>query len=348
VTYPFWSAEIFQASGANTGSIIGMAEPIIGRIDNELRTLKHPMDGIEGAAQFFLGLPNGLARERSATFEVIAPYEAALDPEGTHLVDGVLDVGIRAGSRVITSNLRLGMFSWSRDGLPTSSSVDIPTKGWHRRDSGQFHNRITMRLQNRDVCTLFLVTGQRCLHTVTIGGLRATHPNNARQRAYATVDPDLSRFRAALTPFGSVGAAEFERNLPRLFHFLGFTLDVFAGNARIGEGVDALAFHPRDPICLAIECTTGAIASKGKLSKLVARTRELASSLPEFTVHPVVVTSLNRSAVAVADSRAAAADRVIVLSVEDVVHLLAMAARMEPLDQVMAYLYSAIPEASGP
>ena len=98
-----------------------------------------------------------------------------------------------------------------------------------------------------------------------------------------------------------------------LFFFLGFHVHPLSGHTRRGETVDHLTHAPGSSVLLAIECTVGSLDAGGKVGKLIDRSEDLRSRLPDTEVIAVLSTARPREALSKAEVEKAERDAVVLL-----------------------------------
>lgn len=184
--------------------------------------------------------------------------------------------------------------------------------------------------------------GPYAVHRAVLSDV-AAGTGNPRIEAHAVFDKELEALRESLAGQGSGAATRFEAAVGRLLAFLGFVVNQLSGDSRLGEAVDVLAHSPAGNVLLAVECTTGALSSKGKLSKLVARVDALRRSVPTLQVLGAIVTSLTRTELAQVDLDSAARERLAVICREDLDELLAYALASARVNDVLAYVATRVP-----
>ena len=112
-------------------------------------------------------------------------------------------------------------------------------------------------------------------------------------------------------------ANEFEAAVGLLVFFLGFQVDPLCVQKGLGNAVDHLAHDPGSSTIFAIECTVGPLDGGGKLGKLIARSEEMRSQLPDSAVVAILATARPRAALSSVEVEKAARDDVVVLARED-------------------------------
>jgi hypothetical protein len=154
---------------------------------------------------------------------------------------------------------------------------------------------------------LFLRAGGHVADTITLLDI-STSRENPRITAYRVFDSELDFLKTSLKT--SRFAEDFERAIARLFLFMGFQVDVLAGNKCLDDAVDAIAYGGTTLIVLAIECTTGSIDASGKLRRLTSRVGRIREVLPDSQVIGVDVTLLKKSDLSQGEINDAAQDRI--------------------------------------
>ncbi|MGE8672628.1 MAG: hypothetical protein ACN6PB_06280, partial [Achromobacter kerstersii] len=107
---------------------------------------------------------------------------------------------------------------------------------------------------------------------------------------------------------------------------------------------DLLAVSPNGNIAV-IECTTGAINSNGKLSKLLARSAALLEKLeqtgnPHLKVLPIVVTTIRREALT--DEEIASSKGIYIATCEDLERVVGESLIPQNADQAFESLWSLV------
>lgn len=259
-----YSYERFWASGATFHDLVHLAGLDLQSLDNELRILERPVDGLDSLLHTVLRMNGPVSMQHSTLAEFVAPYEAALIPELCTLDGSTLKGVVRAKSRRILDHLVLGLYMQDPERGYSSKTIGLQGERW--REIGPDHHECEVEIDEvrSPSATLLLRTDTRCIYRLVV----ANHSprGNERSLAYAVFDDEFEAFRIGLEPDGPQRASEFERSVSRLFHFLGFAVDAFGGLGKKLNSVDALVFSDVPPMCLVLECTTGSINSGGKLA----------------------------------------------------------------------------------
>ncbi len=337
--YPPWSAHGLIMSGPQIDDLLRRVPLSRSELDNSIRALKHPYDGLDGLAKDVLGFIEPLQSGRSATFEIFAPLQGRFKPEECRLDQGVLSLSILTDSITFSKHCNVGFVATEAGAAPVSDTVELHSEKWISSGSQYLFKGERPMAASR--VTLFLRTASAIADTLTLVDISAEE-QNARITAYQVFDPDLDLFRSSLKPARS-GAGDFERAVGRLLHFWGFNVDVLAGSSRLGDAVDVIGYAYPLPAVLAVECTLGSIGAGGKLGKLVARTTQIRQALPGYEVIGVIVTALRRSDVSKGELSAASADGLAVLTQEDLEQLLEFLSTGKSLSHLLELIRSKVP-----
>jgi hypothetical protein len=127
-----------------------------------------------------------------------------------------------------------------------------------------------------------------------------TKAANEKRAVYEAFDPGLGSLRELIGDYERKGngAHDFEAAISWLLWMLGFNTCFLGEVSRLKQGPDTMAMTPQGQI-IVVECTTGRLNDKDKLSKLSNRTMAVRKSLlksnaPERRVVPLIVTTKPR------------------------------------------------------
>ena len=113
-----------------------------------------------------------------------------------------------------------------------------------------------------------------------------------------------------------VTADDFAAAIGKLFILSGWQVEMLQ-RGETSDFVDAVAFHPAERVCLAIECTATAPSKEGKLSNLAARRNRIEKELgPGWEVLALLATPVEPEGVADSDRKAAGTNGSILLDGE--------------------------------
>ena len=157
-------------------------------------------------------------------------------------------------------------------------------------------------------------------------------------RAHNVLDPGRHQFPEKLRGEEWRNAKEFEAAVGLLLFFFGFHVDPLYAQRGLGNAVDHLAHDPGSSIILAIECTVGPPDGGEKLSKLIARSEDIRSKLPDSEVIAVLATARPRAELSKAEVEKAELDDVALLAQEDLHDLWTAAHAGETSAQVVRRL----------
>jgi hypothetical protein len=306
------------------------------RLDDALEACDNPFDGLRGLLRIFMESGIELTGG-TASIEATAPIEVSLTPP-MNLVDGTLKVRVSADQHLPRQQLRVAVTPTGSEAATGRKTVD--QLRWSRDAAGWLGTgMIKVGHGVTEVEVLLQASEKGCDKRVVrdVGAL------NPAVTTYAAFDANAKRFIGLID--GTLAAAskyakEFERAVPRLFHFLGFRVDVLAGDLRLKHGPDALAFADSEFALIVIECTTEGLGDLGKLKKLYQRDFRVRRHTRGYDVVPLIATSSERSALSEEEKRRAAADGILVLTRENLVELWSMAVRGVNSSDALSYIRS--------
>jgi len=340
-SYRPWSCHQLTAMGNSVHEVIIEVPGRRFRLDNAVRTLEAPFDGLDGVARYAVGSPDPLEPNRVCLFEVFAPLEVQIRTEECRFERGILRYVLRAGSAAAAQGSRLNVFARGSVGVPHSTTVRLGKDAW-KESNGYLEASGDIKLTGQRVATLFVSLGGYSVHRVTLFDV-AVGGANPRLDVFQTLDPEFEVLRDSLAIQGSQGAAQFDGAVARLLGLAGFQVVRLSGDKRLEEAVDLVAHVPGASVCLAIECTTGPLNSKGKLGKLVARAEGIRRECSQLDVQAVIFTPLERAQVLQADLNTASDEEIAVLCREDIEELLTLVLAGDELSEVLSAVRGHIP-----
>jgi hypothetical protein len=341
VAYRLWSSHSLSAVGNSWRDVFGALTVDRSTLDIELRAHAAPFDGLGGAAQLAIGSPDPIEVDHYCRFEVFAPVEAMLVPERCALRGGSLQYAVRVGSEAVQRQASLGIVTVGSSPVSHRHSVSLSEAAW-KQEGPYWLSSGESRTESSQTATLLLRVGALPVHRLTRVDLLAGS-GSLSMAAYRLFDPELKILRESLGLDGPPDSDPFERAVTRLLLLLGFQVDRLSGDKRLEDAVDVLAYTVLANDCWAVECTTGAIASRGKLSKLIARRAEIAARVRFEHVWGVAATALPLNRIPPADLEQAATNRIVVLASEDIAELLLLASKGAPTSEALAFLAGRVP-----
>ena len=322
--YDLWTCHALVGQGSSIGEVVRQAGHDPFEIDSMIRGGLNPYDGFLDLVRKFCVRSRGLEGINNTTVtELIAPIAVRFGPEKVTSSPDHVTVVLRAAADIFVAKAEL---TWSIGtiGKPfRHGSRKLCERKWtHER--GILHSQIDIPIQKGDTtATFFVLIGDRCADRVSVPLIETG--SNIRMRAHNILDPDLRRFLEKLRPEASHKAKEFEDAVGLLFFFFGFHVDSLSAQRGLGDAVDHLAHDPGSSIILAIECTVGPIDANGKLGKLIARSGDMRSKLPDSKVIAVLTTARSRAELSKVEVEKAKRDGVVLLAREDIDDLWAAA-----------------------
>jgi hypothetical protein len=114
----------------------------------------------------------------------------------------------------------------------------------------------------------------------------------------------------------------------------------------INEEIDLIAFVPPSNYVLAVECTIKDLDVNEKLSKFSRRVKELQERLAEFSIVPLIFTTLERRKISESDLKKANTERIGLVASEEIQHLIEMTRQQRQPNEVLVYFQNLLPEDS--
>lgn len=127
---------------------------------------------------------------------------------------------------------------------------------------------------------------------------------------------------------------------------MGFWTDILGNTKGLDDAVDVIAYADPHHVVLVVECTTGGLNDRGKLDKLVRRSREVKAAVGSHEVMPVIVTSRDKSSIGQDILSQASKEKVCVLAKGDLSDLLEMGTANKEVSEALGFLRSCVPEST--
>jgi hypothetical protein len=317
--YVHFSAHTLTGYGSTTHDILGRSPLDRTDLDSLLRSGAAPYDGLSDLEVFFLGKPVPTDSSTMVGMEMFAPFQLGFDRHGSRLESGELRIRVWSLCEAHIQSSLVAVFGIGTGNLPVQLVLDL--NGIARsEDHDRWECDLETKLQDVRWAKVLLNVGKWTVDRLVLHDVKAV-ASNPRVAIYAAVDQELELFLEALFPVDTHESTRFEHAVARLFTFLGFQVDSFAGQRRLSEGVDLLAYDPFAAQVLVVECTVGSLDTGGKLGKLVARARSIRLGVPGCEVLPVIVSALSRDRLSDAEVAKAVQDGVAVISRERLIEL---------------------------
>ena len=315
--YDLWSCHSLVGYGAEIFDVVRQAGYDPFELDGMIRGGPHAYDGLPDLVRRFCARPRALKVQGAMSMvELIAPLAVRFDPEKVASSADRVTVAVRAAADVFVASADLVWTVGSTAGEPVRhGSARLAEREWTQQ-GGTLVSELDIPVQNGDsTATAFIVIGEKCVDRVTVPLLSTA--SSIRIRAQDAIDPGLERFRKQLRACGKDKSQQFEAAVGLLFFFLGFDVHPLSGHTRRGNTVDQIAYAPGSSVVLAIECTVGSLDTRGKVGKLIVRSAQMSSQLPDSEVMAVLATASERAALSKAEVEKAARDDVVLLAQED-------------------------------
>lgn len=316
--YDPWSGHTLVGYGPTIFDVVGQAGHDPFELDGMIRGGPNAYDGLPDLVRRFCARPRGLQIQGTITaVELIAPLAVRFDRESVASTSERVTVALRAAADVFVAKAEL-VWTLGAAGEPVRHGLTKLAEQEWQQEGSTLCSQLHVPIQgDDDTATLFILIGDRCVDGVTV----PLAGSNPRIRAHNVFDGSGRQFLEKLRDEEWRHAKEFETGVGLLFFFLEFQVDPLSAQKGTGDAVDQLAFDPGSCTILAIECTVGPPDARGKLSKLIARSEDIRSQLPNSEVIAVLVTARSRAALSTAEEEKAARDDVVILAREDLHYL---------------------------
>ena len=244
-----------------------------------------------------LGLPNWRHGPDSTGLEVQATSPATI---GLHskIADGRARIEIHASKALDVGKLKLGFQVIGNVPNLERGSVAGEALQWQQDQNLKRAEHFVEVGEAERVQAYLSYDGVPLDQRSVTDPLKQSNPRAAIHRA---ADPDFQLLEKLLLNPEKKDGAEFENAVSILLTLLGFSSIHYGLMRDFKEGPDIMVVAPCGNVGV-VECTTGLLDTKDKLSKLVGRASRIKTHLAEaghgnVDILPVIVTSLSRDEV---------------------------------------------------
>ena len=291
--YDLWSCHTLVGYGSSIFDVVRQAGHDPFELDGLIRSGPNAYDGLPDLVRRFCARPRGLKIQGNTTVvELIAPLAVCFDRESVASTSERVTVSLRAAADVFVAKAEL-VWTLGTGGVPVRhGSTKLREHEWGQEGAALRSQLPVPIRKGDDTATLFILIGDRCVDCVSV----PLAGSNPRMRAHNVFDGSGHAFLEKLRDEEWRNAKEFEAAVGLLLFFLGFQVDPLSAQKGMGNAVDHLAFDPGSSMILAVECTVGPPDGGGKLGKLIARSEDVRSQLPDSEVVAVLATARPRAA----------------------------------------------------
>lgn len=309
-----WSCHALLGHGSSMWDLVRAAGRDPFELEGMIRSGPNAYDGLAHLMRAFCARPRRFDIRTSTTIiELIAPLAVSFDRGRTAYSPECVTVALKSAADIFVAKAELHWTTENTGEPPRHGSVRLGEREW-RPGTDTFRCQVDVPLRDGDAtATLFINIGDRCVDCMSV----LLAGSNPRMRAHNLCDPDGPRLAEKLRDDQWRNAKEFETAVGLLLFFLGFQVDPLSAQKGLGNAVDHLAHDPGSSVILAVECTVGPPDGGGKLGKLVARSADLGSRLPDSEVIAVLATARPRAELSPSELEKAERDDVVLLARED-------------------------------
>ena len=329
--YDLWSCHSLVGYGSSIFDVVRQAGHDPFELDGMIRGGPNAYDGLPDLVRRFCARPRGLKiQDNTTVVELIAPLAARFDRESVASTSECVTVALQAAAEVFVAKAEVVWTLGTAREPVRHGSTKLGVHEW-KQEGAALHSQLLVPIQKGDdTATLFFLIGDRCVDCVSV----PLAGSNPRMRAHRVFDRSGHEFLERLRDEEWRNANEFEAAVGLLAFFVGFQVDPLCAQKGLGNAVDHLAHDPGSSMILAIECTVGPPDGGGKLGKLIARSEDIRSHLPDSEVVAVLATARPRATLSTVEVEKAARDDVVLLAREDLHDLWAAAQRGETSGEV--------------
>ena len=310
-------------------------------LDSQLQVGEPPWNGVTDLRHGFLGQSaDDAVRHDLKWVEVVAPIMVRFGTQNT--VEGAtLKLQAEAAPRVIGDDVVAGLFAMRGDQTLSKRRVAFRNRGRSFPKEGVIR-RVAVPSEFSSIACVLTYRGLPSDRLQLLGTVSGTE--RVQWAVFgATVGSPGELLEALLSDAAS--GDRFEHAVATLFHLLGFVTSHPGQNTfgRGGDLPDIIAFAPERNWLLVIECTARDLDYGAVVAKLVTRSREIQSAVPEFDAMPVLVVRKPRDVVMATASSNAIRERVAILTSDEFNDFLQLAIANLPPDKVRDFLVGLIP-----
>ncbi|MDD5239911.1 MAG: hypothetical protein PHH61_05650 [Candidatus Nanoarchaeia archaeon] len=154
----------------------------------------------------------------------------------------------------------------------------------------------------------------------------AQFSNKQQAIAHGIFDKNLEILRQYLIGDSKKKGADFELGVCWVMNMHGLITMYYGGNEQTTDWVDIVAFSSDYNYVYPIECTTGQINNKDKISKFISRYKRIDKTLkvkyPKIEILPIIATNQNSEDIFSTDIDLAEKERIVILNRETLLELL--------------------------
>lgn len=307
----------------------------------ELNSAAQPIESLDELLNS-LGLPNLKFGSENTRLEIEALSPGEIEHTST-ICDGKATVSMRVSAELDLTALRLGFRYSHEDGRPAAGSFSGKQISWNE----QGHLKVgkhSIPVGKAPMLRAYLSYNGIPLDRRVVDDPK--HQLNSRRAIHLAADPDMEALEQLLLSPARKDAEEFENAVAVLLTLLGFSTIHYGLMRDFKESPDAIAVATSGNVAV-VECTTGYIDIKDKLTKLVGRASRIRACLRDAghgncEVLSVVVSPLPRDEVNV-NIKTAEEMRIAVICKEQLENLLGKVRELPDSDKTFEHFKKLIP-----
>ncbi|MGE5693606.1 MAG: hypothetical protein ACM3YF_07495 [Candidatus Zixiibacteriota bacterium] len=329
-----FSFKFLHSSGPTIRNIV--VDP--DKLDNCLRSLEYPYNGLADLAENFLFIDNPLDGNNSTYLGIVAPSYMRFG-ETSQIEKQKLHLEIELFGEIEPKLLMVGIIEHLENGTLKRYSIDSKSFILKIKEGKAL---IQHKIDGGSVIDAFLSYKGCTVDFIRVYNL-AQILSRPLAKMYNHLDPNLNVLKANLAGTGKNSGDDFEMAIAILLGLGGFLTFPFGGISQMRDGVDGIALIPQTRNGIIYECTIGLPDIKNKLSKLSKRTKELKGLLDEFTLNPVIFTALKAEVIPDFEVEKAETERISMATFENIEEALNMFLERKGTKEIFNYLTRLVP-----
>ena len=293
-------------------------------INHQLRTYKHPWDGLKDLRMNFLSIDEQWSSNDHSNLIIIAPVSLKINE--VQLENNDIIVNIEKSDMIKFDDILLSIISHYEDN--EISRINQPIT----------QNKTIVKLHKTPIKSKIMINYRKHVpDSKEIYG----YTTNQRIKVYQELSGEIQDFLESVTEGGKRVSRSFEAKMSLLFHLLGFSPAYYGYGS---EAVpDILVFDKDNKLVMVVECTLQQPDINNKLSKLSSRTKIIEETIPEIKVLPVLITVLSRDRINKSDEDKAKIESIAIITSKELDSLITMGLEQVSTTVIFDYIQTLIP-----
>ena len=295
-------------------------------INHQLRTYKHPWDGLKDLRMNFIGLNEQWSSLDNSNLAIIAPIFLKINE--IQLENKDIIVNIEKSDMIKFEDILLSIISQYE--YNDISRINQPI----------IQNKTIVKLNNTPVKSKIMINYRKHVpDSKEIYG----YTTNQRVKIFQELSGDIQDLLEDVPEKGRRSSRNFEVKISLLFHILGFSPAYYGFGS--DDVPDVLVFDKDNKSVMVIECTLLQPDINNKLSKLSSRTKNIELIIPDIQVLPILITALSRDRINKSDEDKAETEAIAIITSNEFDSLITMGLEQASATEIFDYIHTLIPHA---